>query len=862
MKVKLFKLLVVLFWYIIFPFKLQSQTFLIDPSGDGGFENGTTFPANGWTLVNSTTNNWTLGTATQPAGGGARTAYISNNSGTSNAYSTGTSQTVHFYRSITVPVGATNVNLSFVLKSVGEQTNWDQLLVFRGTGAINAGTPSGTTTTLAGYTTIFTQNSTATWNTYQTVNINNMPVAGTTFNLVFTWKNDNGFGAQPPAAIDNISLTYVSPTPLPTFSNFSSTLGVQTMFNACRANTQTPTFTLSYPSTADRVQIELNTKSDFTGTAYSQTFSGAYAASTLYDYVCNSLSPALPATDAAYFVRARGSNDGGSTWSAWTSGIWAYSKGTYINPNEPMGWHYTSKPQFDLGTLLTYNYDNFLVANDNSTVNVAADDFLQLGLGSSDNLLAAAGDQALTEGTSFYSGASNNCITVGYYNVTSVQDWHGFRFQAARIPQGASILSANFSCYAHTGSGCGGSSNTTNQMLMKLRSADFDNCAAWANSTNVSTGAPRYRTRTAPGVDWDIPSGASQQWSTGLLLNAPDITSIIQPVVSRAGYAAGNAIGVIVDHDAAAGAYWRYFATMTANSNYKARLQTSFDNFYNDIQFPSVSLASFDGATAFTELFFDIGSTCPSCEVTFDVRNAANNATLLSTPFATNPTSPITLASSAANVYVVARIKRSGGSSPTINSVTLRANNPNIVLPIKLKSFTGKDYQGNNLLKWVTLSEQNNDYFVIEKSEDAVNFYETGKVKGSGNSNTELNYQFVDNNITKDIHYYRLRQVDYNGDMSNSSIISINRKFKAEVNIYPNPAKEFLFLEIKANTEEQYIIRYINVLGAIVQEKLFVNEGNNTYQTKEFKQLMSGIYLVQLLNDKNEIIKQQKIIKE
>ncbi|HRN41632.1 MAG TPA: T9SS type A sorting domain-containing protein [Vicingus sp.] len=651
---------------------------------------------------------------------------------------------------------------------------------------------------------------------------------------------------------EDYTVNIVPPTPLPTFSNFSSVAGVQTMFNACRANTQTPTFTLSYPSTADRVQIELNTKSDFTGTAYSQTFTGVYAASTLYDYVCNSLSPALPATDAAYFVRARGSNDGGSTWSAWTSGIWAYSKGTYINPNEPMGWHYTSKPQFDLGTLLTYNYDNFLVANDNSTVNVAADDFLQLGLGSSDNLLAAAGDQALTEGTSFYSGASNNCITVGYYNVTSVQDWHGFRFQAARIPQGASILSANFSCYAHTGSGCGGSSNTTNQMLMKLRSADFDNCAAWANSTNVSTGAPRYRTRTAPGVDWDIPSGASQQWSTGLLLNAPDITSIIQPVVSRAGYAAGNAIGVIIDHDAAAGNYWRYFATMSA----------SFDNFYNDIQFPSVSLASFDGATAFTELFFDIGSTCPSCEVTFDVRNAANNATLLSTPFATNPTSPITLASSAANVYVIARIKRSGGNSPTINSVTLRANNPNIVLPIKLKTFTGKEFKGDNLLKWETLTEQNNDYFVVEKSDDAINFYEIGRIKGAGNSNVELNYQYVDNKITNDIHYYRLRQVDYNGDFSNSSIISINRNFKAEANIYPNPAKDLLFIEIKANADEMYNVQYVNILGKLTKESLFVAKGSNIYSTKEFKNLAGGVYVVQLLNEKNEVVRQQKIIKE
>ncbi len=195
---------------------------LIDPAGDGGFELGTTFAANGWTVVNSSTNNWVVGTAT--IGGGARSAYISNN-GTANSYTTTTSQTVHLVKSITVPAGVTNINLSFLLKSRGEGSNWDQLLVYRGTGALTAGTPSGQTTTLSGYTNIFTQPDNSTYTNYQTVNINNLPVAGTTFNLVFTWKNDNATGTQPPASVDNISLTYTPPAATYSYAWSSSPAG-------------------------------------------------------------------------------------------------------------------------------------------------------------------------------------------------------------------------------------------------------------------------------------------------------------------------------------------------------------------------------------------------------------------------------------------------------------------------------------------------------------------------------------------------------------------------------------------------------------------------------------------------------------
>ena len=67
---------------------LYGQTTIISPTGDGGFENGSTFAANGWTVVNPSTDVWVLGNITNPGvSAGANSAFISSNGGTSWGYS-------------------------------------------------------------------------------------------------------------------------------------------------------------------------------------------------------------------------------------------------------------------------------------------------------------------------------------------------------------------------------------------------------------------------------------------------------------------------------------------------------------------------------------------------------------------------------------------------------------------------------------------------------------------------------------------------------------------------------------------------------------------------------------------------------
>ena len=156
-----------------------------------------------FTSVNgSQTNKWAVGAAT--ANGGSKSAYISNDGGTSNAYRTSTVSVAHLYHTVTFPVVPSPYTLSFDWKGMGE-SDYDDLKVHlvETSSPITAGsTPSGTLLeTYQGA------------NSWQTDSIK-IPASnsGTTKQLVFTWRNNDESGVQPPIAVDNIVLTATEAT--------------------------------------------------------------------------------------------------------------------------------------------------------------------------------------------------------------------------------------------------------------------------------------------------------------------------------------------------------------------------------------------------------------------------------------------------------------------------------------------------------------------------------------------------------------------------------------------------------------------------------------------------------------------------
>ena len=96
-------------------------------------------------------------------------------------------------------------------------------------------------------------------------------------------------------------------------------------------------------------------------------------------------------------------------------------------------------------------------------------------------------------------------------------------------------------------------------------------------------------------------------------------------------------------------------------------------------------------------------------------------------------------------------------------------------LPIELLYFNANQLNCNeNLLIWSTATEINSDYFDVERSFDAIHFEFIGRIKAAGNSTSIVNYDFKDSKPYQGLNYYRLKQVDYNGDNEVFTIVSVD----------------------------------------------------------------------------------------
>ncbi|MBU6342332.1 MAG: hypothetical protein KGS48_12620, partial [Bacteroidetes bacterium] len=221
---------------------IQAQTTLLSPTGDGGFENGATFAANGWTLVNGATNQWWAGAVSVPSAG-TNAAYVSDDvAGATWNYNVNSASTVHFYRDITFPAGLTNIVLSFKWKGQGE-SSYDYLTVYSiptsTTPTFNnpaGGFQSWTSlaTAYPGATILCTPPNLNLQATYQTQTAC-IPssFAGTTQRIVFMWSNDGSLGTVPPISVDEISI--VAST-APTAPANSPTALVLTPFSNAQIN--------------------------------------------------------------------------------------------------------------------------------------------------------------------------------------------------------------------------------------------------------------------------------------------------------------------------------------------------------------------------------------------------------------------------------------------------------------------------------------------------------------------------------------------------------------------------------------------------------------------------------------------------
>jgi hypothetical protein len=159
---------------------------------------------------------------------------------------------------------------------------------------------------------------------------------------------------------------------------------------------------------------------------------------------------------------------------------------------------------------------------------------------------------------------------------------------------------------------------------------------------------------------------------------------------------------------------------------------------------------------------------------------------------------------------------------------------PGIVLPVSLTSFTAV-HEGDHVgIYWTTASETENDYFSIERLQNEL-WQVIGGVEGTGNSSIINHYRYNDHDPLAGTAYYRLKQTDFNGDFAYSPIVSVKVK-TGNWNLYPVPARDFIWLESEADLH----IGIYDDQGRLVLI-IYLTEGKNTISITS---LRNGLYTV------------------
>jgi hypothetical protein len=185
-------------------------------------------------------------------------------------------------------------------------------------------------------------------------------------------------------------------------------------------------------------------------------------------------------------------------------------------------------------------------------------------------------------------------------------------------------------------------------------------------------------------------------------------------------------------------------------------------------------------------------------------------------------------------------------------------------LPVTLISFTTECDNGIPLIQWTTASEQNSDYFQIERSRDGENWFPVSKVQAMGNSNTNKDYQFYDITSGKSFDgYYRLKQVDIDGEFKYfGPVSSFCSDYKDEFisEVFPNPTSGEVSLGIRNDIQETVNVSVSDYTGRILYEmSIEINEGY-TLKTIDLSKYITGTYLICITTNNTKYI--HKVIKK
>jgi hypothetical protein len=167
------------------------------------------------------------------------------------------------------------------------------------------------------------------------------------------------------------------------------------------------------------------------------------------------------------------------------------------------------------------------------------------------------------------------------------------------------------------------------------------------------------------------------------------------------------------------------------------------------------------------------------------------------------------------------------------------------ILPLRFINFEVKNEKNTHILIWQTAEEKNHDHFEVEVSINGAEFKMLDKVSEGVRKGNLSSYQYQYQNTAKGTFQYRIKQVDFDGQMSYSSIktILVGGNRDLAIKVYPTFFNDFIYIESPV-VEQQTSVECLDVMGKVVAAREFAPGMGR--MTMDFSLLHTGTYFIRI----------------
>lgn len=184
------------------------------------------------------------------------------------------------------------------------------------------------------------------------------------------------------------------------------------------------------------------------------------------------------------------------------------------------------------------------------------------------------------------------------------------------------------------------------------------------------------------------------------------------------------------------------------------------------------------------------------------------------------------------------------------------------LLPIEWLSIDAEYKENQSFVTWKTTIDKELAYFIIERSTNGKDWKKIGKIisyQTVASSYSTLDYEFIDKEWVGQITYYRINQFDKNGSSQYSPVVSVNPNRTGELTIYPNPAKDRLYITYP-NQNKPIQATIISSIGKFISANQVENEKGKL--ELNITNLSAGIYLLSIQLENGETINHKFVIEK